>query len=149
MNHIQLLRTFRCGKKRRSQEISKRRTKLHFARTLIHSGRTNYLNFTVLGQNVVSCSPCATGCVRQFREWFGLRTMFVTDRYITFNKVMQSTAMHELRMQLSEVFFARFYGHFSFTEHALFSVVISFAAKDPSYAGGFALHRCRLESNMK
>ena len=49
----------------------KRRTKLHFARTLIHSGRTNYLNFTVLGQNVVSCSPCATGCVRQFREWFG------------------------------------------------------------------------------
>ena len=57
--------------------------------------------------------------------------------------------MHELRMQLSEVFFARFYGHFSFTEYALFSVVISFAAKDPSYAGGFALHRCRLESNMK
>ena len=43
----------------------------------------------------------------------------------------------------------RFHGNLSFTESALLSVVISFAAKYPSYAGSFALHRCRLESNLK
>ena len=44
---------------------------------------------------------------------------------------------------------ARFSGHFLFTESTLLSVVISFAAKAASYASGFALHRCRLESNLK
>ena len=44
---------------------------------------------------------------------------------------------------------ARFSGHFSFTESVLLSGVICFAAKGPSYASGFTLHRCRLESNLK
>ena len=35
------------------------------------------------------------------------------------------------------------------TFRSLLSGVISFATKGPSYAGDFALHRCRLESNLK
>ena len=63
-------------------------------------------------------------------------------------KYLKNDLMHAFK--LSRLWqHARFSGHFSFTESALLSVVISFAAKDPSYAGGFALHRCRLESNLK
>ena len=58
---------------------------------------------------------------------------------------------HELRMHLSEVVSGNMPGFMATfrSRNLLFCQVISFAAKDPSYASGFALHRCRLESNLK
>ena len=44
---------------------------------------------------------------------------------------------------------ARFYGHFSFMESALLSVMISFAAKDPSNAGGLPCIDAALNQTWK
>ena len=60
---------------------------------------------------------------------------------------------HELRMHLNKVVCGNmpgFLATFRLRNLLFLSGVIFFAAKDPSYAGGFALHRSgRLESNLK
>ena len=64
-------------------------------------------------------------------------------RTSTSKVLTESDFLHELRMLLSKFVcgnIARFSGHFSFTESAHLSGVISFAAKSPSYASGFTLH---------
>ena len=87
----------------------------------------------------------------QLLPCISLEILICLKSYTKHSRVLKGNCL-ELRMHLSKIRLwqhARFSGHLSFTESALMSGVISFAAKDPSYAGRFALHRCRLESNLK